>query len=103
MGIFDEAKNLAEEHSDVVSGGIDKAEQFADEKTGGQYSDQIQQGGEFVENQLGVNNGASQDSPSGSDATSQQDRGYGQQDQQGQQDYQPSQDDQLGSPEQSGL
>lgn len=47
MGIgdfADKAKDLASEHEDEVKEGIDKASDMADEKTGGKYSDQIDQG-----------------------------------------------------------
>lgn len=49
----DKAKDLASEHEDQVTEGIDKAANMADEKTEGKYSDQIDQGVEkakdFVE------------------------------------------------------
>lgn len=45
MGIFDKAKNKAQElagqHGDKVDEGVTKAKDFADEKTGGKYSEQI--------------------------------------------------------------
>ncbi|MDQ2757985.1 MAG: antitoxin [Actinomycetota bacterium] len=55
MGIFDnisdlagqakdKAQELVDEHGDQVGDGLDKAGAFADEKTGGQHSDQIAQG-----------------------------------------------------------
>lgn len=56
MGIgdfVDKAKDLASEHEDKVSEGIDKAADLADEKTGGKFSEQIGQGADkakdFVE------------------------------------------------------
>lgn len=56
MGIgdfADKAKDLADEHEDKVTEGIEKAADMADEKTEGKYSDQIDQGAEkakdFVE------------------------------------------------------
>lgn len=56
MGIgdfVDKAKDLAAEHEDKVSDGIDKAAEMVDEKTGGNYSDKIEEGAEkakdFVE------------------------------------------------------
>ena len=39
---MDEAKQLAGEHSDVVDKGLDQAEQFAEQKTGGQFDSEIQ-------------------------------------------------------------
>ena len=68
MGIFDEAKNLAEEHGDVVQSGIGKAEDIIDEKTGGKFTDQINQGGDLVEKQLGVDSSDDQqDQPQSQD------------------------------------
>ncbi len=57
MGFLDKfkkkAKDLAEDHGDKVEEGIDKAADFADDKTGGKYSDKIDTGAEkakdFVE------------------------------------------------------
>ncbi len=49
MGIgdfVDKAKDLAAEHEDKVSDGIDKLAEVVDEKTGGKYSDKIDQGAE---------------------------------------------------------
>lgn len=44
MGIFDKAKDLANEHNEQVDQGIDKAAEVIDEKTGGQHTDKIEQG-----------------------------------------------------------
>lgn len=44
MGIFDKAKDLANEHNDKVDQGIEKAAELIDEKTGGQHTQQIQEG-----------------------------------------------------------
>ncbi len=52
MGLFDEMKDKAEElkdkaselikgHEDQVDGAIDKAGDFVDEKTGGQYAEHV--------------------------------------------------------------
>ncbi|SEP02363.1 antitoxin [Amycolatopsis saalfeldensis] len=47
-GLFDKAKEKIQEfagsNSDKVGEGVDKAAQFADEKTGGKHGDQINQG-----------------------------------------------------------
>jgi hypothetical protein len=47
-GMFDKAKEKIQEFAgnnpDKVGQGVDKAAQFADEKTGGKHSDQINQG-----------------------------------------------------------
>ena len=56
MGIFDKFKkkaaDMAGEHGDKIEGGIDKAAEFADEKTGGQYSDKIEGGTEKAKEML---------------------------------------------------
>jgi len=49
MGIgdfIDKAKDIAAENEEAVQAGIDKAADMADEKTGGKYSDQIDQAAE---------------------------------------------------------
>lgn len=50
MGMFDKLKEkaaeLAGQHGDKADQGVDKAADFADEKTGGKYSDQINTGAE---------------------------------------------------------
>jgi hypothetical protein len=51
---MDEAKQVAGEHSDVVDEGFDKAEQAAEQKTGGQFDSQIQAGEQQAEGFLGV-------------------------------------------------
>ena len=51
---MDEAKKLASEHSDVADQGFDKAAEMADEKTGGKFGDQIQQGEQKAEDAMGV-------------------------------------------------
>jgi hypothetical protein len=42
----DKAEDAAGDHPDQVNEGIEKAGDFADDKTGGKYSDQIDQGQE---------------------------------------------------------
>ncbi|MBO0828674.1 MAG: antitoxin [Streptosporangiales bacterium] len=44
--IRDKAEDAAREHPDQVDEGIDKAGDFADDRTGGRYSDQVDQGQE---------------------------------------------------------
>ena len=51
---MDDAKNLASEHSDRVDKGLDQAEQEAENKTGGRFNSQIQEGEDKVEGYLGV-------------------------------------------------
>ncbi len=56
MGMFDDmtnkAKDLASEHADKIHDGIDKAADFADEKTGGRFSDQIDSGADMAKDQV---------------------------------------------------
>lgn len=61
MGIFDEAKNLAEQHPDQVKQGLDQAGQFVNDQTGGKFQNQINQGEQAVEGQLGGGQGQPQD------------------------------------------
>ena len=51
---MDEAKNLADEHSDVVDKGMDQAAQEADNKTGGRFDSEIQSGDQQAEGFLGT-------------------------------------------------
>lgn len=44
MGIFDKAKDLANEHNEQVDQGIDKAAEIIDQKTGGEHTEQIREG-----------------------------------------------------------
>lgn len=51
---MDEAKNLAGEHSDIVDKGLDQTEQFAENKTGGQFNSEIEGADQQAENYLGT-------------------------------------------------
>jgi MT0933-like antitoxin protein len=51
---MDEAKNLAGEHGDVVDKGLDQAEQFAENKTGGQFNSEIEGAENQAEGFLGT-------------------------------------------------
>jgi hypothetical protein len=51
---MDEAKNLAHEHGDIVDKGLDEAEQYADNKTGGKYDSQIEGAEQHAEGFLGT-------------------------------------------------
>ena len=51
---MDNAKKLAGEHQDVADEGLDKATQFADEKTGGKHDSQIEGAENKAEGYLGV-------------------------------------------------
>ena len=63
MGMFDnmkdKAEDLAKEHPDQVNEGLEKAGDFADEKTGGKFEDQIDKGQDFARDRMG--NGEGQD------------------------------------------
>ena len=56
MGMFDNLKDKAteavDEHGDKIGEGLDKAGEFADEKTGGKYGDKIDQGTDMARDQL---------------------------------------------------
>ena len=52
--LVDKAKQLAGKHPDQVNKGVDKAEQAAEQKTGGKYDSQIQEGGDRAEGYLGT-------------------------------------------------
>ena len=57
---MDEAKQLADEHSNVVDKGFDQAEQFAEQKTGGQFDSEVQAGEQQAEGSLGVDDQGNQ-------------------------------------------
>jgi hypothetical protein len=50
----DKAKQFASKHPDQVDKGLDKAENLAEEKTGGRFDSQIQQGEQKAEDFLGL-------------------------------------------------
>ena len=56
MGFLDKAKDAAEKavdsQGDKIAAGLDKAADLADQKTGGKYSDQIDQGVEKAKDAL---------------------------------------------------
>jgi hypothetical protein len=52
MGIFDKAKDMMGEHPDAVDSGIDKAGDFADEKTGHEHTEQIDRGADALGERL---------------------------------------------------
>ena len=57
---MDEAKQLAGEHSEDVDQGLGKAEQFAEQKTGGQFDSEIQAGDQQAEGFLGADDQGNQ-------------------------------------------
>jgi hypothetical protein len=59
MGIFDDAKELAEKakdladgHQDQAKAALEKAGDLVDEKTGDKYKDKVDQAQQFVEDKL---------------------------------------------------
>jgi hypothetical protein len=48
-----DAEKLAGEHSDVADKGLDEAGQMVDDKTGGHFDSEVQQGEQAVEGDLG--------------------------------------------------
>ena len=53
----DKAKQLASEHPDQVDEGLKHAGEFADQRTGGRFGDEIQQGEQRAEGYLGASGG----------------------------------------------
>lgn len=54
MGIFDSAKDLLKGHEAEAAAAVDKAGDMIDEKTGGKYAEQVDQGQAMIKEQLGV-------------------------------------------------
>jgi MT0933-like antitoxin protein len=52
-GFMDKAKDAAEQHDDKVDQGLDKAGDFASDKTGGKYDDKIDQGVDQAQERTG--------------------------------------------------
>lgn len=65
MGIFDKAKDLAGQHADQVDGAVDKAGDMLDEKTGGKFAGQVDQGQEALKGQYGDQNRNQPQQPEG--------------------------------------
>ena len=67
MSMFDNIKDkvqgLVDEHGDKAGQGLDKAGDFVDQRTGGQHSDQIDQGVEQAKNALDGLDGQDDDIP----------------------------------------
>lgn len=53
MGFLDDAKKLADEHDQQVDQAIEKAGDFADEKTGDKFADKVDQAQDFAEEHTG--------------------------------------------------
>ena len=52
-GFMDKAKDAAEQHDDQVDQGLEKAGDFADQKTGGKYDEQIDRGVDTAQERTG--------------------------------------------------
>ena len=59
----DKAKDYAQQNPDQARSFIDKVEDFVDQKTGGKYSAQVDQAGDWVEGQLGLPNNTNNPDP----------------------------------------
>ena len=64
MGLFDRAKELAEEHADKVGDAIDKVADVVDDKTGGKYSDKIDKGADAAKGFIGDDRDEAKEPPS---------------------------------------
>jgi hypothetical protein len=53
MGIFDKAKDALGDNPEQVEGGIDRAADFADDRTGGAHGGQIDSAAARAEDELG--------------------------------------------------
>ncbi len=52
-GFMDKAENMADQHDEQVDQGLDKAGDFADQKTGGKFDDQIDKGVDAAQQRTG--------------------------------------------------
>jgi antitoxin protein of toxin-antitoxin system len=52
--LLEKAKQLAGKHPDQANKGVDKAEQVADEKTGGKHESQVKEAGDRAEGYMGT-------------------------------------------------
>ncbi|MCL2585355.1 MAG: antitoxin [Streptosporangiales bacterium] len=80
MGLFDNIEGAAENSAKqgledkLIQEGTQKAEQFADEKTGGKFDNQIQQAGNFADQQIENRTGGGQRGQGGQDQNFGQDQ-----------------------------
>ena len=63
MGIFDKAKDALSEHDDKVDTGVDRAGDFADEKTDSKYANQVDQGQDYAKDELSDHHPGAADPP----------------------------------------
>lgn len=69
MGIFDKAKDAAGDNPNQVDGGIDNAADFADNRTGGAYTGQIDSGADIANEKVGDDLGSPDEAESIPDPT----------------------------------
>lgn len=55
MGIFDKAKDLAQEHPDKVDAAVDKAGDMVNEKTDNQHAEHVDRAQDALKDKLGNN------------------------------------------------
>ncbi|MFC4782920.1 antitoxin [Nocardioides sp. MAHUQ-72] len=69
MSFFDKAKDAlgdaVDKHGDKIAGGIDKAAEMVDDKTGGKHADKIATGAEKAKDALDKLDGRNDDLPDG--------------------------------------
>lgn len=67
MGVFDNIKDkvteLVDQHGDKAGGGVDKAGDMIDEKTGGRYADKVDMGQDKIKDGLDGLDGQDDDIP----------------------------------------
>ena len=94
----DKAKQVASEHPEQVDEGLKRAGEFADQRTGGRFGDQIQQGEQRAEDYLGSGGQGGQ----GGQGSQDQGGGQGGQQQGGQDQYGQGQGGGQGGQDQYG-
>ena len=52
-GFMDKARDMADQHDEQVDQGLDKAGDFADQRTGGKYDQKIDQGVDMAQQRTG--------------------------------------------------
>ena len=52
--VFDKARDVANDHPDIVRGGLDRVADESDRRTGGRFKDAVDKGQDVIEDQLGL-------------------------------------------------
>lgn len=55
--VFDKARDVANDHPDIVRGGLDRVADESDRRTGGRFKDAVDKGQDVIEDQLGLPDG----------------------------------------------